>query len=373
MKKNGAVHVLFKIGFFYHKMAFDPLIELFEADNRYRVALSCREEKVKYLGLFLRSREEEILKQFEREGHSVTRDESGFDIVFSGDTVTNHGELGRTIICFINHGSGIKTIMYRNLMQDRATRYHIFVEGPYRARKLKEKGCLGRSEVYTVGMPKLDPLFSAGRFNRAEILKGLGLSASRRTVLYAPTYKPTSIFALKDNLIADTGDLNVIVKLHPYSWAGRYAPHSHHRVFERALEQHPHMALVPENDSSILPYLFVADTLITEASSTMFEFLATGKTGIIFDLEGDRLKHSDGMPLLDEDNRKFLKDAFVHFDRPGDIRRAIDEALTSDGRRDEEKEKARRMLFSELDGRASVRVKETVERLLQDDNARNVP
>jgi CDP-glycerol glycerophosphotransferase (TagB/SpsB family) len=373
MGEQGEVKVLFKVGFFYHKMAFDPLIELFEKDKRYSVCLSCREEKKRHLGLFLRSREDEILDRFQQEGHAVTRDESGFDIVFAGDTVTNHAELGRTIICFVNHGSGIKTIMYRNLAKDMKTRYHIFVEGPYREKKLREKNCLGESSVYAVGMPKLDPLFASHRFDRTEILRGLDLDANRKTVLYAPTYKPTSIFSLKDCLMEETEGLNVIVKLHPYSWSGRYAPHSHHRVFEQAEKEHSHVTLVPEHDPSILPYLYVADTLITEASSTMFEFLATGKTGIIFDLDADSLKHSDGMPILDEDNREFLKDAFVHFDQPRDIRMAIEEALSSDGEREKSKERARDSLFCKLDGKASLRVKEVVEGLLKDDRSRNIP
>lgn len=365
--------MLFKIGFLYHKMAFDPLIELFEEDDRYHVCLSCKEESTKHFGLFLRSREKETLDQFKSQGHGITSDERGFDVVFTGDTVTNHAELGKTIICFVNHGSGIKTIMYRNLMRDPKTKYHIFVEGAYRERKLREKKCLGISKVYTVGMPKLDPLFSDHLFDRQGILEPLGLDAGKRTVLYAPTYKPTSIFELKHSLMEQTDGLNVIVKLHPYSWRGRYAPHSHHRVFEQVLKEHSHVSLVPANDPSILPYLFVADTLITEASSTMFEFLATGKTGIIFDLDTDSLKHSDGMPILDEDNRIFLKDAFVHFSDPQKIRWAIDTALEEDENREKKKTEARDMLFCKLDGKASSRVKEVVERLLADDGSRNSP
>ncbi len=373
MDKNGTVDVLFKIGFFYHKMAFDPLIATFEADQRYRVFLSCKEEKTKHFGLFLRSREEEMLSRFQRDGHAVTKDESGFDVVFAGDTVTNHAELGEAIICFVNHGSGIKTIMYRNLMRDKKTKYHIFVEGPYREKKLHEKNCLGSSRVYAVGMPKLDPLFSQGQFDRAAILDKLKLDTKKKTILYAPTYKPTSIFALKDSLVEMTEGFNVIIKLHPYSWSGRYAPHSHHRVFERAVVKYPHVALVSRDDPSILPYLYAADTLITEASSTMFEFLATGKTGIIFDLDTGAMKHSDGMPVLDEDNKMFLKDVFIHFSRPEELRKAIERALMRDEEREKKKQRAQESLFCKLDGKASFRVKQIVEQLLEDEDSRNIP
>ena len=78
---------------------------------------------------------------------------------------------------------------------------------------------------------------------------------------------------------------------------------------------------------NIVPWMAAADTLLSEASSTVFDFLALGKTGIIYDLPGDRLKHSDGMPLLGEDNRAFLKDAFVHVGRPDDLGDAVTRAL----------------------------------------------
>jgi len=367
------IKVLFKIGFLYHKTAFDPLIKIFEEDSNYKVWLSCKEEKVKYLGFFTHSLEKQILEKFEQEGHNITLSEEGFDVVFTGDTVTNPKELGRTLVCFVNHGSGIKNIMYRNLANTKKTKYIIFVEGNYREKKIYEKNCLGISRIFKVGMPKLDPLFMDGNFDRDKILKSLGLSPKKKTVLYAPTYKPTSIYELKDALFEYTGDYNLLIKLHPYSWYGRYAPHKQHRIFEKMVRRFPHTVLIPKKEYSILPYLFAADTMITEASSTIFDFLATGKTGIIFNLDSRKLTHSDGVPLLDEENSIFLKDAFVHFSNPQKIGIAIEEALTYNEEREKAKAAKRKELFYALDGKASFRVKKIVEDLLEDEDARNNP
>lgn len=366
------IKVLFKMGFLYHKTAFDPLITLFEQDKKYDVWLSCREERTKYFGLFTHSLEHQILKKFAQDGHQVTHSESGFDIVFTGDTVTNHKELGKTLICFINHGSGIKNIMYRNLARDRKTKYIIFVEGKYREKKLYEKNCIGVSLVFTVGMPKLDPLFN-NHFNREKILENLGLNINKKTVLYAPTYKPTSIYALKDTIFNVTKDYNLIIKLHPYSWYGRYAPHKQHRIFEKRIKKYQDAVLLPKEEYSILPYLFVADTMVTEASSTMFEFLATGKTGIIYDLDNTHLMHSDGMPILDEDNSEFLKNCFIHFKKPERLNEAVLDALKTDTEREKTKQEVKEKLFFALDGNASARVKQIVENLLMDDSTRNNP
>ena len=39
----------------------------------------------------------------------------GFDVVIVGDTVRDPKRYGSTLLCFVNHGTGIKNILYRNL------------------------------------------------------------------------------------------------------------------------------------------------------------------------------------------------------------------------------------------------------------------
>jgi CDP-glycerol glycerophosphotransferase (TagB/SpsB family) len=105
----------------------------------------------------------------------------------------------------------------------------------------------------------------------------------------------------------------------------------------------------------------VADTLISEASSTVFDFLAIGKTGIIYDLPCDRLKHSDGQPLLTEDNREFLKDAFVHVQSVDQLGDAIELALSPTAEMKQSADTERDYFFFGLDGKASLRLKQTLE------------
>jgi hypothetical protein len=65
------------------------------------------------------------------------------------------------------------------------------------------------------------------------------------------------------------------------------------------------------DDYNILPYLYAADTLISEPSSTMFDFVAFDKIGIIFVLPSASVQHHDGASLLDEDPQHFLEGAFL--------------------------------------------------------------
>lgn len=356
--------LLIKIGFLYHKAAFDPLIDLFLADDRYDVYFALDEERVRRFGIFTRPFRPPLLAELERSGYRFTDRKDGFDVVLTGDPLIGAERYGDTLRCFLNHGTGIKSILYRHLAKNMDTRYEIFVEGQYRVDRIRESGALGKSEIHLVGLPKLDYLLQGRVPDRAALLKRWGLDPAKRTVLFAPTYKPTCMYEVKDALFEATRDHNLIVKLHHYSWMGRYAPHRQHRIFESRVRHFPHAVLLPMEEYNIVPYMAAADTLLSEASSTVFDFLALGKTGIIYDLPGDRLTHSDGRPILEEDNREFLKDAFVHVAAPGELRDGIARALDPTPQMRVAADRERAYRFFGLDGHASERVKAKIEELL---------
>jgi len=366
------IKLLFKIGYVYHKAAFDPVIELLLNDDKYDVLFSLEYERKRRLFIDFPYRAP-IIKKWEKSGYRFTKETKGFDIVITGDTLRNAAEYGRTLLCFLNHGTGIKNILYRNLANVPDDKYQIFVEGRHRVESLTNYSSLEKNEVHLIGLPKLDFYFR-GRYNDTEaLLAKWGLDPKRPTVLFAPTYKPTCLYKIKDNIFEQTKDFNLIIKLHPYSWMGKYAPHRQHRIYARRAEKYPHAVLLPFNEYNIVPYYAAADTIISEASSTAFDFLAFEKTGIIFDLSCDRLKHSDGQPLLEIDNREFLKGAFIHIDDGKDINHAIESALNPTEQNKETADKYRDKYFYKLDGKASERMVKKIEKLYNEGGHENIP
>jgi CDP-glycerol glycerophosphotransferase (TagB/SpsB family) len=357
--------VLFKIGFLYHKAGFDPLIDLFLADDRYDVFFALDEERIRRFGFLDLPYSPPLLDELVRQGYRFTKQRAGFEVVIAGDTLRNAADYGDAVLCFLNHGTGIKTILSRNLAKNLDTRYEIFVEGQYRVDKIMESGNLGKSRVHLVGLPKLDRYFQGRYDDRAPLLTRWGLDPAKKTVLFAPTYKPTCMYEVQDAIFEATKDeFNLIVKLHHYSWMGKYAPHRQHRIFEERVPRYPHAVLLPMEEYNIVPYMAAADTLLSEASSTVFDFLALGRTGVVYDLPCDDLRHSDGQPLLEVDNREFLKDCFVHVGRPRDLRDAFHRALEATPEMQEAADRERAYRFFQPDGRASERVKEVIEKLL---------
>lgn len=367
------IRLLFEVGHLYHRAAFDPLYRVFCKDPNYDIAFTCSYDAERRLGVFNHSLKSELEQRFREEGLPVADGTRNFDVVIVGDTVRDPRRYGKTLLCFVNHGTGIKNILYRNLRSHLQMRYQIFVEGDYRVERIRQAGVEGISTVHKVGLPKLDPLFWSDYPSRVAILHRLGLDPAKPTVLFAPTYKPTCIDVVREHIFRETLDYNLIIKLHHYSWRGKYAPHWHHRLYERAVTQYPHAVLIPVDDYNILPYLYAADTLISEASSTMFDFLALDKIGIIFVLPHDRLKHRDGEALLTEDPNTFLSGAFLHIHDPSEIKEAVEIALRDDAERRRAAKHYRDHFFFGLDGRASLRVKATVERLLAEGGHAHCP
>ena len=257
------IKILFDIEYIYHKAAMDPIIAAFASDPNFDIAITLGQEPYRKWGLFKVSKRDDFIPYLELNGMRWAEGHETFDAVFVGDTKRDTGQFGPTLLCFVNHGTGIKNVLYRNLRRHSGTKYMIFVEGDFRVEQLESSGALGESEIFKVGLPKLDPYFQPNSFNREAILARYGLDPARQTVLFAPTFKPTCIYQVKDHIFTGTTDYNLIIKLHHYSWMGKHAPHKQHRIFERRVGKYPHAALVPVPDYNILPLMAVADTLIS--------------------------------------------------------------------------------------------------------------
>jgi len=363
------IRILFRIGYAYHKAAFDPVIEHYIHDQDYDVWFSLDMEMKRYLVFDIPYRSP-LIKAWENQGYRFTNVKNGFDIVVTGDTLRDSAKYGRTLLCFLNHGTGIKNILYRNLARVPNDKYQIFVEGQHRVESLRNAPSLGKNEVHLIGLPKLDHYFQ-NRFTREAVLKQWDLDPGKATVLFAPTYKPTCLYDVKDDIFEQTKDYNLIIKLHPYSWMGKYASHRQHRIYERRIKLYRHAVLLPFTEYNIVPYYAAADTVISEASSTVFDLLGLNKTGIIFDLDNDALVHSDGQPLLEIDNREFLKGAFVHISSGKEIGEAVEQALQPTNDMLNKQQLYRDRYFYKLDGNASVRFKNKVYELYNEGGHEN--
>ena len=177
------------------------------------------------------------------------------------------------------HGVSFRNMAVRRdvLVYDR-----LFVTGPYMRRLFTEQRLLRDRDprLVNIGFPKLDKLVN-GTLDRSTILRRLGLSGRRPVILYAPTgQKDNSLEHTGAAVLARlraTGKYDILIKLHDHprnrdtNWPARLKP-----LLDR------HTKLVTGLD--VVPYLYVADLLITDASSVSNEYSLMDRPMVFLDV-----------------------------------------------------------------------------------------
>ena len=192
-----------------------------------------------------------------------------FDVMvcacLSGDFIDLFRDsVGKTVEIF--HGVSFKNLLVR----EKALRYDVLcLPGHYHASLYRKHGLIraDSSLCAITGFPKVDSLVS-GTMDRERILRTLNVDPGKTTLLYAPTGgRQNSLEIMGEEVIKRVGTelaWNLLIKPHDHpknriDWFSRLAPFENERV-----------RLVRDND--VVPYMYAADLLISDASSVSVEY-----------------------------------------------------------------------------------------------------
>ncbi|WP_214110552.1 CDP-glycerol glycerophosphotransferase family protein [Acrocarpospora catenulata] len=151
-------------------------------------------------------------------------------------------------------------------------------------------------EILECGNPRNDVLFTAGPETVAEIRRRVGIPDGKRVVLYAPTFRDYDRrnaavkLDLADAKRALGEDHVVLVRGHLM----QAFPHVH---------SHDGFAIDVTTYPDISDLLVIADVLVTDYSSVMFDFVATGRPVVLFTPDLDKYRSTRGLYLDLEANR----------------------------------------------------------------------
>lgn len=357
--------VLFDLKKEYYWNSLFPLYKAMAEDTDYELSIRVGKDPKQILRIFDLPQKNRIKSAFIQQGYRVTDETLGFDVVICGDALHKPERFGDCLRIHVDHGVGIKTLRIRNVQRQKDFRYHVFLEGQAWYDFIQSLGWKDIADFYITGLPKLDPLFWQGFYDKKSMIKNLELHPKKKTVLFAPSYNPSCIEYLRDKIIELIPQYNLVIKLHPYSWGGKYAPRSQHRLYERLAKQYQEVFLIPKEEYDIYPYLVLADTMISDTSSVVNEFLALGKFGIIYVLPNEKLNHSDGMPKLSVDPAKWLEGAFPRMNEPEELHQVVEAALNPSDEMKKRLASYRDYFFTGLDGNASYRVKAEIDKLIK--------
>ncbi len=210
---------------------------------------------------------------------------------------------GGTKSAQLGHGVGPKPSYYHKSSVPMSVR---FIEGGGRLKKIRELYPLGN--FVHVGFSKMDPMFNDQE--RGLNFNEIGLDINRPTVLYAPTFNPSSLECFPDDWPKDFRGYNILIKPHTFTYTiDRYFKQ---RVKLKKWAKFPNVHVASPLDLSLLPFMKVADILLSEASSTLFEFASLDKPVVVCNFF--KIKWTYRGPLRYRFEKRFGKDNVLYND-----------------------------------------------------------
>jgi len=354
--------ILFEHHHLYYLPQFIPVIEEMKSRDSFQIAVSLSHDASPKERTIFRNAigllDIELI-----ESHSETERRSillsrGFDVIVVG----NRGHIetiadNNSLVVMAYHGIGLKRSYYRDTSPRVGLRA---VESEERFQELQAQG---QRNLVLCGFPKLDPLSGLNGFDHDRWLEDRDLDPGREVILYAPTFYPSSLGQMLPILPELSKWANVIIKLHHFSW---FMPkyRAHHVKYEGIASRTEHIHLAPPDEYDILPYYRVSDLLVSDISSTLFEFLALNRPIIQADFADLRPKHRLLPWLIGRrlDSRRFHEMEFTYrCDSPDRIRILVDHAFKHLDEMSSQRSKAADRFLYRLDGKASARLVDAIE------------
>ncbi|MFQ6673443.1 MAG: CDP-glycerol glycerophosphotransferase family protein, partial [Fidelibacterota bacterium] len=283
------ISVLFETHHLYYLPQFEPVIRELQRRGGYEICISMPRSVDLWEQNYLAQAASELGTEYvtSRTEESRVSDlrSRDFDVVVIGnvgrleDVVTES-----SLAVMVYHGIGLKWSYYRDVTPRIDIRA---VESEPRFTLLRKEGA---HNLALTGFTKLDPLITGLGIETDSLLGKCGLNPARKTVLYAPTFYPSSLEKLLPELPRLAQQVNVVVKLHNFSWYKERFSHQSRKARKVAAGEQ-NVFLVPREEFNILPYYASAHVMISDISSTLFEYLVLNRPIIQTDFYALRLKH----------------------------------------------------------------------------------
>jgi hypothetical protein len=269
-----------------HFVCFSPLYRYLSADPRFEVFVSggLREEIESEDGQS-KSRIHDALSMYRPFGipddHILTVDQirdMDFDVMFGANTkMIAPRSVGTRVQIFHGVSFRNKAIREENLGAD-----FYFLAGPYMKRKFAAAGLLAEDDPrgLRIGFMKTDALID-GSLSRSILLRKNGFTGDRPVLLFAPTgQRYNSLETMGVDVLRQlkaTGKYDILIKMHDHpkdtsvNWFDELRPleDEHCRV---------------SRDLDVIPLLFLADLLITDASSVSSEYSLLDRPMVFLDV-----------------------------------------------------------------------------------------
>ncbi|MFA8433518.1 MAG: CDP-glycerol glycerophosphotransferase family protein [Marinifilaceae bacterium] len=198
------------------------------------------------------------------------------EYLFFGNAIHPTGiDYKQTVSIF--HGCwGGKNVYLRNELTEFDIRY---VETEFIRENILRAHPDKKDNMVTVGYTKLDSMLKIDAQAIEESRQKYGLDPAKKTILYAPTFYPSSIRKIPADFPEVLSDFNIIVKPHFYI----YMRERYGKELEliETWNQYENVYFADLSENSLIPFMHVADLLVSDLSAAIYEFAAMGKPVVV--------------------------------------------------------------------------------------------
>ena len=369
------ISILFDAYHLYHLAQFEPLMILLEKDDRFNVYYSTssenRKEEIELCSSVLSKRKGQFIFHKDENIRCEKIKNIGLDVFICGWSrydINNYVN-DNTLVAMIYHGIGVKPSYWN----DNHSRLDLrFVEGQYRINQLRAHGV--KTDLSLTGYIKLDPLFNNEASYFKDKKKLLGLNKSRKTILYAPTFYPSSLERLGMQLGHLTEQYNLIIKPHMWTYYldsfGGVNLKGQRKLIYNLSEKFDHVKLLNPDEHNIIPYYSISDLLLTEASSTIYEMISLSKPVVVNRFYHLKLSHRIFQKRLykrrlNKEMNKEVENFCFLADSVKQLPSVLDKAMNQKHKDIKSMQEYQRKMLYKLDGLASERARDEILKRLK--------
>ena len=251
----------------------------------------------------------------------------------------------------LGHGIGPKASYYTKSDTPTTVR---FVEGAYRTTRFNE--LYPNDTFIDVGFCKLDPIIN--QVSDAICLEEVGLDPNKPTLLYAPTFYPSSIECFAKDWPQEFSEYNILIK--PHYFLLSKVKYAKQRKLLEYWSSFNNVYLASVEDYSLIPFMASSDVLISEASSALFEFAALNKPVVWCDFFKLRWSYRGIFSYrfkkrMDQDYGNY-KEIAVHAKNYKSLKSIVDKQVQTPSDLEEIRLSYAEKLAGKVDGKSSERI-----------------
>ena len=178
----------------------------------------------------------------------------------------------KSITIFLEHGIGTKSTSFYKTIEY----FDIYItEGSQKYNTLKTLYPQYEYKLANVGFSKFDEIINFSNEDKEKLFNKYKLDTNKKTILYAPTFFPSSIEKMADDFPNEFNDCNIIVKPHYLTYERKRYKKQLNKFYK--WEQYNNCVVMPLSEYNLVPFLAISDIMISDESSAMFEFAALNK------------------------------------------------------------------------------------------------